>query len=64
MGDYTSAREILERARERGEVREDVDPEIVVSLLVGSLYAAHLSQATIPRRWPAQVVKTVLDGLR
>ncbi len=56
--------EILERARERGEVREDVDPEIVVSLLVGSLYAAHLSQATIPRRWPAQVVKTVLDGLR
>ena len=56
--------EILDRARARGEVREDVDPEVVIGMLVGSLYAAYLGRATIPRDWPARVVKAALDGLR
>ena len=56
-------REILERARARNEVREEFDPEVVVSMLIGSLYAVHLSRARIPRKWPTKVVKMALDGL-
>ncbi|MCK5363210.1 MAG: TetR/AcrR family transcriptional regulator [Gammaproteobacteria bacterium] len=57
-------KEILERGRALGEVRDDMDLEVVVGMMIGSLYAAHLSRATIPRGWPARVVKTALEGLR
>ena len=56
--------EILERARTRGEIREDVDGGAVVGMLIGSLYAAHLGLAKIPRDWPRRVVAAALDGLR
>ncbi len=57
-------REILDRGRERGELRSTVDSGVVVSMLIGSLYAAHLSLAKIPRDWPARAVKSALDGMR
>jgi AcrR family transcriptional regulator len=57
-------REILDRGRERGELRQTVDSGVVVSMLIGSLYAAHLSLAKIPRDWPAKAVKAALDGMR
>jgi len=56
--------EILERARTRGEIRDDVDSDAVVGMLIGSLYAAHLGQAKIPRGWPRRVVEAALEGLR
>lgn len=56
--------EVLERARARGEVRGDVDVEAVVGMLIGSLYAAHLARAKIPRDWARRVVRVALDGLR
>ena len=57
-------REIIERGRERGELRPDVDSEVVVGMLIGSLYAAHLSLAKIPRDWPARTVRAALEGMR
>lgn len=57
-------REVLERARARGEVRGDADLEAVIGMLIGSLYAAHLGLARIPRDWAARVVTTALAGLR
>lgn len=57
-------REVLERARARGEVRDDVDVDAVVGMLIGSLYAAHLELAKIPRDWAGRVVRIALDGLR
>jgi hypothetical protein len=57
-------REILGRARARGEVRPTVDLDAVISMLIGSLYAAQIGQAKISRDWPARVVRTALDGLR
>ena len=56
--------EILDRGRERGELRNTVDSEVVVGMLIGALYAAHLSKAKIRRDWPARVVKAALEGLR
>jgi AcrR family transcriptional regulator len=57
-------REVLDRARDRGEVRDDVDVDAVVGMLIGSLYAVHLAQAKIPRDWAGRVVTTALQGLR
>jgi len=57
-------RAILDRARTRGEVREDIDYDVVIGMLIGSLYAAHLGHGKIPRNWPSRVVKSALDGLR
>ena len=57
-------REIIERGRERRELHPDVDAEVVVGMLIGSLYAAHLSLAKIPRDWPARTVRAALKGMR
>ena len=56
--------EIIERGRERRELHPDVDSEVVVGMLIGSLYAAHLSLAKIPRDWPARTVRAALEGMR
>ena len=57
-------REIIERGRERRELHPEVDSEVVVGMLIGSLYAAHLSLAKIPRDWPARTVRAALEGMR
>jgi len=57
-------REIIERGRQSGELNPDVDSEVVVGMLIGSLYAAHLSLAKIPRDWPERTVRAALKGLR
>jgi AcrR family transcriptional regulator len=59
-------RGIIERAKQRGEVREDVDPELAIDLMVGPLIyrlivaggdAAGLGD-------PVEVLRAALDGLR
>ena len=57
-------REIIDRGRERGELRKIVDSDVVVSMLIGALYAAYISQAKIPHDWPERAVRTALDGMR
>lgn len=57
-------REVLEHARERGEIREDADIEATVNMLVGSYYAQYLAGDPFPEDWPEAVVDTVLFGLR
>ena len=57
-------REIIDRGRERGELRKIVDSDVVVSMLIGALYAAYISQAKIPHDWPERVVRAALDGMR
>ena len=44
-------REVLEHARERGELR-DGDIEAAVNMLVGSYYAQYLSGASFSDDWP------------
>ncbi len=57
-------REIIDRGRERGELRKIVDSDVVVSMLIGALYAAYISQAKIPHDWPERAVRAALDGVR
>jgi AcrR family transcriptional regulator len=57
-------REVLEHARERGELREDADLEAAVNALVGSYYAQYLAGDPFPEDWPEAVVRTILYGLK
>lgn len=56
-------REVLARAKERGELREDADVEAALDLLIGSLYSRYIRGAAIPRSWTDRVVATVLRGI-
>jgi AcrR family transcriptional regulator len=60
------ARAIVERAKARGEVRPDVDTNLAVDLLVGPIiYRVIMAGGELERLGdPAEVVRTVLAGLR
>jgi AcrR family transcriptional regulator len=59
------ARTILERGIERGEIRPDLDMELVCDLIVGSLYTrALVGRARLHRTKAERYVDYVLDGLR
>lgn len=56
-------REVLEHARERGELGEAADAEAAVNMLVGSYYAQYLAGDPFPEDWPGSVVRMILEGL-
>jgi len=56
-------REVLEHARERGEVGAGGDVEAAVNMLVGSYYAQYLAGTPFPEDWPEAAVETLLGGL-
>lgn len=55
--------EVLERARDRGELRDGVDLDQAVSVLVGAFYAEHLAGRIRGPDWSTQVVNIVIRGL-
>ena len=59
-------RGIVERAKARGEVREDVDPELAVDLMVGPMIYRLIIAGGDPAALgdPAELLGAVLDGLR
>ena len=57
-------RRALEKAADRGEIREDVDLDITVSMLIGSYYAEYITGRQIPDGWAAQTVGTIWSGIR
>ena len=53
---------ILERARDRGEIRDDTDFDAAIEMLIGSYFARRLAGG--PRkRWAETVVDTLLRGI-
>ena len=56
-------REVLEHAKERGELRKGGDVEAAVNMLIGSYYAQYLAGQPFPEGWPAAAVDTVLVGI-
>lgn len=56
-------RVILERAKERGEIRADTALDCVVNMLVGAFYARYLAESKVPGTFPRDLVETVWRGL-
>lgn len=56
-------RTILERARDRGELRPDADLAIAATLLVGAYYAHYLGGAPFPDDWSERVVDATLRSI-
>lgn len=54
---------VLERARDRGAVRAEVDLEQAVNMLIGAYYAHYLAGSPFPEDWAERVVETVVLGL-
>jgi AcrR family transcriptional regulator len=55
--------EVLRRGQERGEVRDDVDPSLVIEMLVGAHFARQFNGAPFPRDWAGQVVDTIWPAI-
>ena len=56
-------RAILERARDRKELRQDVNLDYVASALVGAFYARYLAASKIPQNFPSEIVQIIWDGI-
>jgi AcrR family transcriptional regulator len=57
-------RAVLGAARDRGGIRRDANLDVAVAALVGAFFARYLAGDSLGGRFVAQVVDTVLDGLR
>ena len=61
---FALAGEIVQRGIERGELRADVDPDLVVELLVAPLYLRLLvTREPVTRRYADRVVDLALAGV-
>lgn len=56
-------RSILERARDRGEIRTDIDLAPVASMMMASVFAGYVGWEEMGPEWENDLVSTVLDGL-
>ena len=54
---------ILRRGVDRGELRPDIDPEVVLPILVGSTFARHLAGLPEDEAWLTSMVDTVWAGI-
>ena len=56
-------RRVLERAADRGELRENVDLDAAVGMLIGSYYAEYITGREIPHDWSETTVGIVWSGI-
>ena len=56
-------RAILEKARERGEIRAGVELDGAVNMLIGAFYARYLIDSRIPEYYARQLVEIVWRGI-
>ncbi|MEU0566890.1 TetR/AcrR family transcriptional regulator [Nonomuraea sp. NPDC005983] len=61
---FVREREIFERAARRGELRDGIDPMLVVDLLAGAVWVRAVFRGLpLPDGFAADVVSAVLDGV-
>ena len=53
----------LRRGQERGELRDDFDPNLVIEMMIGAHFARQFSGGTFPRDWARRVVDTIWPAL-
>ncbi len=55
---------VADRAKSRGEIRDDVDPDYIASAVFGSLIARTLAGMEVSDRVIDQTIDNLIDGLR
>jgi AcrR family transcriptional regulator len=55
--------EIINRARQRGQARDDLQPGLVADLIVGAYLAHYTHEGRPDREWARQIVETLRPGL-
>ncbi|MGH3786317.1 MAG: TetR/AcrR family transcriptional regulator [Pseudonocardiaceae bacterium] len=56
--------ETLQRGIQNGTLRAELDVEVVVGMLAGSLYAHYLGTGEVPADWPERVVASLWPAIR
>lgn len=56
-------RSVLEQGQGEGRIAMDVDLDIVIDMIIGSMYASYLRRDTIPADWPERAVETIWRGI-
>ncbi len=57
-------RRVLERAADRGEIRDGLDLDITVSMLIGSYYAEYITGGSVSGSWAEQTVGIIWSGIK
>ena len=55
--------EVLRRGQERGELRADLDPNLVTEMMVGAHFARQFNGRAFPKDWADQIVATIWPAL-
>lgn len=56
-------RALLERAKERGEIRADADPDAIMDMLAGSYFTRHLAGVPVTDSTPEELVDALWRGI-
>ncbi|WPB87872.1 TetR/AcrR family transcriptional regulator [Streptomyces malaysiensis] len=56
-------RSVLLRGQARGQIREDIDLDVVVNLLIGYFYSAYIGGGEIAEDWPATCLELIRPGI-
>ncbi|MBW7836067.1 MAG: TetR/AcrR family transcriptional regulator [Sphingomonadales bacterium] len=56
-------RSVLEQGQREGRIAKHVDLDIVIDMIIGSMYASYLRRNTIPADWPERAVETIWRGI-
>lgn len=56
-------RQVLERARAGGELRQDADTEAAINMLVGAFYAHYVASPKLPADYAMRVARVVWGGI-
>lgn len=57
-------RDVLDQARDKGYIREDVKLNVVINMMIGGLYAKYVADGRLPKDWYERVVSHALGILR
>ncbi|MFG2586112.1 TetR/AcrR family transcriptional regulator [Streptomyces malaysiensis] len=56
-------RSVLLRGQAGGQIRQDVDLDVVVNLLIGYFYSAYIGGGGIPEDWPGTCLELIRPGI-
>lgn len=63
-GQRAQFRTVLEQAREKGHIRDDIRLNVAISMMIGGLYAKYAADGRLPKDWYERVTTHAIAMLR